>query len=234
VVITPPGNGARRTPPSTVWATTAAGGVALLLIAAATTAMSGDRPRPRDFGVTSLSAARVPPTSGPPRSRNARAASPRASRTVSAPIPPAAPTVVTIPVLGVQALVQPVGTSNAELDVPPDPAQVGWWTGSARVGATKGTVVIDGHVDSAATGPGALFRLQDLHASDQIVIATTIGQRQTYLVTGRRVYVKANGLPPELFTTTGPHRLVLITCGGPFDPTTGGYLDNVVVFAAPT
>lgn len=147
---------------------------------------------------------------------------------------PAAPAVVMIPALGVHAPVQPVGTYNAELGVPTDPAQLGWWTGSARVGAANGTVVIDGHVDSAATGPGALFRLQDLHASDRIVIATTTGQRQTYSVTGRRVYIKASGLPPQLFTTNGPARLVLITCGGPFDPTTGSYLDNIVLFATPT
>jgi hypothetical protein len=47
------------------------------------------------------------------------------------------------------------------------------------------------------------------------------------------VYVKADGLPPELFSAGGAPRLVLITCGGPFDPTTGSYLDNIVVFAAP-
>jgi hypothetical protein len=233
VAITPPGNGARRTP-RRLWAATAAGGVALLLIAAATTAMTSDRPTPRDFGVTSMPAAHVAPTARPSRSPNAHAASPHASRTVSAPIPPAAPAVVTIPVLGVQALVQPVGTSNGELDVPSDPTQLGWWAGSARVGANKGTVVLDGHVDSAAAGPGALFLLQDLHASDQIVVATDTGQRHTYLVTGRRVYLKANGLPPEIFATNGPPRLVLITCGGPFDPTTDTYLDNIVVFANPT
>lgn len=54
------------------------------------------------------------------------------------------------------------------------------------------------------------------------------------MVTGRRVHVKANGLPPELFTTTGAPRLVLITCGGPFDLATRTYLDNIVVFATPT
>jgi hypothetical protein len=150
-----------------------------------------------------------------------------------APAAPAAPAEVAIPVLGVEAVVQPVGTSNAQLGVPTDPAQLGWWTGSAWVGATTGTVVIDGHVDSAATGPGALFRLGDLHASDRIVVATTTGERQNYLVTGRRVYIKADGLPAGLFSTNGPPRLVLITCGGPFDRTTGSYLDNIVVFATP-
>jgi hypothetical protein len=54
-----------------------------------------------------------------------------------------------------------------------------------------------------------------------------------FTVTGRRVYVKHQGLSGDLFATTGPPRLVLITCGGPFDSTTRNYQDNIVVFATP-
>jgi hypothetical protein len=221
-MLIPPGSGGEMRGAHRGWAVAAAAGVALLLAAAATTAMTGGRPRPREYGATSVPAARPAPTSSmtlPSR--------------LSASSQPAPPAVVTIPALGVRARVQPVGTSNGELGVPTDPARLGWWTGSAGVGASRGTVVIDGHVDSAATGPGALFRLQELHASDRIVVATTTGRQQPYLVTGQRVYVKADGLPPELFSAGGAPRLVLITCGGPFDPTTGSYLDNIVVFAAP-
>jgi sortase (surface protein transpeptidase) len=94
--------------------------------------------------------------------------------------------------------------------------------------------VIDGHIDSAATGPGAFFQLADLRIGDLLIVTTTTGDRRTYPVTGRRTYHKADGLPPDLFATTGPPRLVLITCGGSFDRSTGSYSDNIVVFAAPT
>ena len=33
------------------------------------------------------------------------------------------------------------------------------------------------------------------------------------------------------FTQTGDHRLVLITCTGPYDASRGGYADNLVVTA---
>lgn len=36
----------------------------------------------------------------------------------------------------------------------------------------------------------------------------------------------------SLFATTGPDRLALITCDGPFDRATGHYTDNVIVWAA--
>jgi hypothetical protein len=146
----------------------------------------------------------------------------------------AAPAALVIPALQVQATVVPVASSNGTLGVPDDPAQVGWWTRSALPGAPNGSVVIDGHIDSAAAGPGALFQLSKLHTADLILVTTTTGDRRRYAVIGQRVYLKADGLPPDLFTTTGPPRLVLISCGGPFDPTTGSYIDNVAVFAAPT
>lgn len=50
----------------------------------------------------------------------------------------------------------------------------------------------------------------------------------TYRVTARRTYVKAR-LPRDLFASGGPHRLVLVTCGGRF--TAGHYDRNVVVYA---
>jgi len=201
-------------------------------------AIRDHRPTLRDFGATSVPASTsAAPTSAAPTSAASTSAAASSSTAAStrptAPIRAPAPAELTIPVLGVDAVVRPVTSSNGELGVPTDPAQVGWWTGSARVGAPHGTIVIDGHVDSAATGPGAFFRLGDLHAADRIVVATTTGQRLTYSVTGRRVYVKANGLPPDLFATDGPPRLVLITCGGPFDRTARSYLNNIVVFATP-
>jgi hypothetical protein len=47
------------------------------------------------------------------------------------------------------------------------------------------------------------------------------------------VYPKATGLPPAIFARDGPQQLVLITCGGPFDPSTGNYEDNIAAFATP-
>ncbi|NYJ15494.1 sortase (surface protein transpeptidase) [Nesterenkonia sandarakina] len=40
-------------------------------------------------------------------------------------------------------------------------------------------------------------------------------------------------LDPSLFATDGPHKLVLITCGGVFDEQSGRYSENIVVTAEP-
>jgi hypothetical protein len=143
------------------------------------------------------------------------------------------PVTLAIPSQQVRASVVPVANAGGVLQVPDDPAQVGWWNASAPAGSSHGSVVIDGHVDSAASGPGALFRLAGLRVSDWIVLSTATGVARSYAVIGRRVYRKAAGLPSDIFDQSGAPRLVLISCGGPFDDATGSYLDNVVVFAAP-
>ena len=94
--------------------------------------------------------------------------------------------------------------------------------------------------NTVGRGPGpkqwdlARGQLGDLHIADLVIVTTTTGDRRNYAVTGRRTSLKSDGLPPDLFATTGPLRFVVITCGGSFDRSTGSYSDNVVVFAAPT
>ena len=70
-----------------------------------------------------------------------------------------------------------------------------------------------------------------LRPGDRVVVGTATG-RVAYVVEAVHRYPKA-GLPAEVFATTGPPRLVLITCGGDFDPRTRHYAENVVVYAIP-
>jgi hypothetical protein len=92
--------------------------------------------------------------------------------------------------------------------------------------------IIAGHVDSAAAGPGALYRLSDLQVGDSIRIDLG-GHRSNWTVSSEPVMTAKTQLPAALFQTTGPARLALVTCGGPFDSATGHYLDNIIVWAAP-
>jgi hypothetical protein len=178
-----------------------------------------------------------------PPSPLTRAADPSASGTPSAtttaPAPqgeatlPGEPIRLTIPSQRVQAAVVPVQAPAGVLVVPDNIQQVGWWTGSALAGATAGTTVLDGHVDSATAGPGALFRLQELHEGDPLRLDTATRQLR-YTITGRLIISKTGPLPAELFSSAGLPRLVLISCGGPFDRATRSYRDNIVVIAVPT
>jgi hypothetical protein len=148
------------------------------------------------------------------------------------PSHPAAPTRLRIATIDVDAQVVPVEVSTGgSLGVPDDPDTLGWWSGGARPGSRTGSVVIDGHVDSASQGIGAFFHLEKAPIGAIVNVGTSAGT-MTYEIVGRRVY-KKHALPSEVFSQKGPGRLVLITCGGPFDRATGSYEDNVVVYAVP-
>ena len=145
----------------------------------------------------------------------------------------APPNSLTIADLGVvNARIIAVSAHDGNLDVPANPQVLGWWSGGALPGARSGSVVIDGHVDSARLGRGALFHLGSVPMGSRVLLTTSNGRRVSYRVVGRRVYDKRS-LPADVFATGGPPRLVLITCGGPFNKATRHYRDNVVVYAVP-
>lgn len=147
--------------------------------------------------------------------------------------PPGPPVRLRLPGAG-PAPVVAVGTVDGALEVPADPATLGWWSVGARPGAGVGSVVVDGHVDSARTGLGVFARLRRLAVGDPVVLVDAAGHSMTYTVTGRRRIPKADLAGADLFDQTVAERLVLITCGGAFDKRTRHYADNVVVFATPS
>ena len=137
--------------------------------------------------------------------------------------PTITPVRIELPTLGVGAPVVPVGVDGeGALGVPEDPRVVGWWA------AAGDTVVLAGHVDTAAQGPGALFRLVDLASGDAVTLRGADGSVRKFTVTDVRAYPKAL-LPPEVFDPES--RLVIITCGGYFDWHTRQYAQNIVAFA---
>jgi sortase (surface protein transpeptidase) len=147
---------------------------------------------------------------------------------------PPAPEQLTIPVLGVEAPIVPVALEDdGSMEIPEDVAEVGWFSPGVRPGADAGSAVLAGHVDARTQGPGALFHLERLQPGDEVRVAGGSATEVRYEVVARQRYGKAELPIPELFRRDGPHRLVLITCGGAFDPATRSYEENVVVVATP-
>jgi hypothetical protein len=143
------------------------------------------------------------------------------------------PRYLEIPALGVKASVDPVEMDSAgSLGVPANPQVLGWWASGPLPGATTGTAVIDGHVDTAAQGKGALFQLRSLKPGDEIVLR---GEDRSlrFRVAGLRQYSKAALPSAEAFSRSAVGRLAIVTCGGPFDARAGHYQDNVIAYALP-
>jgi len=144
------------------------------------------------------------------------------------------PTRIRIATHDVDAPVAPVGidVKHGVLGVPASIHRTGWWKDGAAPGSRTGAVLIAGHVDSATDGAGAFFALPHLARGEHVQVTTKSGRTFAYRVTTVRTYPK-NALPTAIYSLRGPARLVLVTCGGPFDELSGRYRDNVVVTAVP-
>ncbi|WP_344415420.1 class F sortase [Pseudonocardia ailaonensis] len=152
---------------------------------------------------------------------------------VRVPFAGAVPVGLELPARGTSAPVVPVTTgADGDLAVPDPPQTVGWWEPGALAGSGAGTVVIAGHVDSRLAGVGMLAVLPQLTVGEPVVLRAADGRPVAYRVVARREFVKS-ALPADTFARSGPPRLVLVTCGGRFDPATRSYEDNIVVYAEP-
>ena len=142
------------------------------------------------------------------------------------------PTALTIDALGVSgAPVRPVGldADGGAMEIPPVD-EVGWYRFGARPG-DPGSTVLAAHV--AYDGVDGVFRhLDDLGAGDEIDVALSDGSMHTFVVTEVAQYPKSE-LPAAVWAREGDPQLVLVTCGGDFDPEARSYEDNVVAFARP-
>ncbi|MFG1646907.1 class F sortase [Amycolatopsis sp. NPDC049252] len=145
---------------------------------------------------------------------------------------PQEPGTVRLPGGGTATLVRKELGPNAELPIPADLGQATWW--GAELDAAGGASVFAGHVNwRGATGPFAELWTDRIGGLVSIVDST--GKAWRYRVS-QLVTVHKNDLPAradDLFGQSGPHRVVLVTCGGRWVGGTDGYEENRVVIADP-
>ncbi len=147
---------------------------------------------------------------------------------------PTRPARIRIDSLAIDAPVESsaIDVPHGVLGIPSDIHRTGWWRDGAAPGDAAGTVLVAGHVDSAGGGLGAFFSLRRARVGDRVELDTSSGRTFDYRVESVRMYPKS-ALPTDVFSTTGKPRLVLVTCGGAFDASSGHYPDDVVVTAVP-
>lgn len=185
------------------------------------------------------------PDPGPDRPAASSAAAP--SAVASAPTPSSAaaaapvfrpqqartavPTRVQVPSLGIDSSLERLHTAaTGELKAPRAWQQAGWFAEGARPGAT-GPAVIAGHVDSP-DGPAVFARLSELAPGDLVVVRRRDGTAARFRVDRTQVVPKDGFPTTAVYGPTPDAQLRLITCDGPYVRTSGGYQDNLVVFAS--
>lgn len=165
-------------------------------------------------------------------SSHARYRLPQAS--AHAPLRASKPTAIRIPAIDVSSPIQPLGLNpDGSVQVPqpgPHYDEAAWYKYSPTPGEL-GPSVVEGHIDSAASGPSVFFRLGDLRAGDKILVTRADHGVAVFAVNSIRMYPKDHFPTRAIFGHTDHAALRLVSCGGTFDDTTGHYESNIVVYA---
>jgi hypothetical protein len=135
---------------------------------------------------------------------------------------------------GIDMEVVPVGVEpGGFMELPPNPAIAGWYRFGPDPWSADGNTVISAHIDAPDYPIGPFAELRSLPADAEVSVIGADGSTAAYGVVSVTYYPKQE-LPTEaIFAREGTRTLVLITCGGAFDSSTGRYADNVVVVAEP-
>jgi sortase (surface protein transpeptidase) len=146
---------------------------------------------------------------------------------------PGLPRRLVIPRLGVKMPIAAVAVdADGAMALPPRPTQIGWYAYGPRPGASQGSAVLGGHVDSRQYGVGPLVALKRLRPGDDIVVVTDDGTER-FRVRSVQLVSKQGLDLRQVFDRDGDRLLRIITCGGTFRRSQGGYQANVVVTALP-
>jgi hypothetical protein len=189
-------------------------------------------PSPGGAGVpaTSMSPAPTTPAPAPTVARDV----PVVDSAVGAVRPSVPPVRVLIPSAEIEMEVVAVGVeSGGFMELPQNPAVAGWYRFGPDPWSPDGNTVISAHIDAPEYPIGPFASLPDLGAGTEVEVVGVDGAVARYAVATVTYYPKAELPTEELFGRTGTRSLVLITCGGEFDSTTGHYADNVVAVATP-
>lgn len=140
------------------------------------------------------------------------------------------PVRLTIPSIGVNTALQPLGLeADGSLQPPSQWGVAGWYAKGIYPGQV-GPAVIAGHIDSI-NGPAVFYRLRELGVGDRVNVTEQNGSVLAFVVDGVQSFPKKQ-FPAAAVYGPSPYPLLrLITCTGDFDWATHNYLDNLVVTA---
>ncbi|WP_033290494.1 class F sortase [Amycolatopsis jejuensis] len=146
--------------------------------------------------------------------------------------PGSTPGTVKLPAGGQATLVPEEVGEDGALPIPKSLAEAAWW--GSGVGAQQGVTLLSGHVNwKGKTGP--FEQLWRMKPGETVTVTDTSGKPWEYRVDDVRTIHKSDlaAESAKLFAPEGPHRLVLVTCGGDYVGGQEGYDDNRVVTATP-
>jgi sortase (surface protein transpeptidase) len=122
-------------------------------------------------------------------------------------------------------------TPAGKMDVPADATTTGWFD-LGPVPGEPGPAVIVAHVNWKKVD-GVFAHLNEIKTGDPVTVTRADGTAVRFTAYRVERYAKAAFPTADVYGNTAGPELRLVTCGGDFDPSTGHYKDNWVVYARP-
>ena len=142
------------------------------------------------------------------------------------------PATLSIPSLGVRAPVEQVGKkADGSMGTPQNFMSAGWYAPGSQPGAA-GNAVFAGHVNNALTKAGVFEHLSQIKKGDYVTVADEAGKTLVYKVSDVQLF-DPSADTSTIFATSGPQKLVLITCDGEWVQDEHQFSKRLVVFATP-
>lgn len=145
-----------------------------------------------------------------------------------------APVSIDIPAIKVRARVISLGLGpGRSIGVPSlrTPFLTAWYDRGPAPGSPGASVIL-GHVDAAGVGPAVFYYLGNVRPGNRIYVRLRNGRTAIFEAYSVALYLKTRFPTARVYGYTSWPTLRLVTCGGDFDPRTGHYLGNTVVFAS--
>ncbi|MEU8633497.1 class F sortase [Amycolatopsis sp. NPDC048633] len=142
-----------------------------------------------------------------------------------------APSQLSLPGGGAAKLVQEDLDDAGALKIPEGLDEAAWW--GAKLGADHGVALLSGHVNWKGK-KGPFNELWQVKQGQEVKLTDAAGGAWVYRVDATETIHKTElaGRSAQLFDPDGPHKLLLVTCGGEYVGGSEGYEDNRVVTAS--
>ncbi len=185
------------------------------------------------FGVIGLLYVFAPVFSGNSAQQAATTKLSHAPATTPVGLPHSVPTHLEAVDIGLSTTLIELGNNpDGSLETPASYDVAGWYKFSPTPGEI-GPAVIAGHVDNYL-GPAVFFRLKELQPGQSINITRQDGSTVGFTVDKVALFDQQKFPTHEVYGDIGYPGLRLITCGGAFNPLSGHYSHNTVVYASRT
>ncbi|WP_410612245.1 class F sortase [Amycolatopsis sp. lyj-109] len=141
------------------------------------------------------------------------------------------PAQLTLPGGGTSKLIAEDLDAAGALKIPEGLDDAAWW--GAKLGADHGVALLSGHVNWKGK-KGPFNELWQVKQGQDVKLTDAAGAHWVYRIEATETVHKSDlaGRSEQLFNPDGPHKLLLVTCGGEYVGGSEGYEDNRVVTAS--